>query len=175
MIPNLRDVGESINLIHGQDTLQVGLLFRGGSVNGLFSKDELPDIKTIINLRKGPDQEFEGIKNIHIPATDTLDNYFTEENRIQVWVNQVLLAVTTCDNWPILIHCTAGKDRTGVIIAVILKAIGVEDKEIEEDYLFSEGIPGTKHIEITLNGIKDIKTYIQNSEIINKLKKKLLL
>jgi len=34
----------------------------------------------------------------------------------------------------ILIHCTAGKDRTGVVAAIILKLAGVSDEEIANDY-----------------------------------------
>jgi len=35
---------------------------------------------------------------------------------------------------PILFHCTAGKDRTGIAAALILYALGVEDQTIYEDY-----------------------------------------
>jgi len=38
----------------------------------------------------------------------------------------------------IVIHCTAGKDRTGVAIALILEAVGVERPAIVEDYASSE-------------------------------------
>jgi hypothetical protein len=34
----------------------------------------------------------------------------------------------------LLIHCTAGKDRTGVVAAIILKLAGVSDEEIANDY-----------------------------------------
>ena len=128
-------------------------------INELFGKEELPNVKTIINLRKGPDNYFDGIRNIHIPATDTLDNYLTERNGIKVWINTVLSALVSCNDWPILIHCTAGKDRTGVIIATILKSIGVEDEVIKEEYLFSDGVPGTSHIEIALKGLEEINDY----------------
>ncbi|KAL0580709.1 hypothetical protein V5O48_001267 [Marasmius crinis-equi] len=33
-----------------------------------------------------------------------------------------------------IFHCTAGKDRTGVIAAIILKLAGVDDQSIAEDY-----------------------------------------
>ena len=33
-----------------------------------------------------------------------------------------------------LVHCAAGKDRTGVVVAVILRAIGVTDTDIATDY-----------------------------------------
>ena len=38
---------------------------------------------------------------------------------------------------PILFHCTAGKDRTGVAAALILKALGVSREDIVEDYLLT--------------------------------------
>lgn len=39
----------------------------------------------------------------------------------------------------LLIHCTAGKDRTGVCAAVILDSVGVERAAIIEDYTRTEG------------------------------------
>jgi protein-tyrosine phosphatase len=38
---------------------------------------------------------------------------------------------------PFVIHCTAGKDRTGFGAALILHALGVPDETIHEDYLLS--------------------------------------
>ena len=38
---------------------------------------------------------------------------------------------------PIVVHCAAGKDRTGVAIAVLLSALGVERSTIMEDYLLT--------------------------------------
>jgi protein-tyrosine phosphatase len=38
---------------------------------------------------------------------------------------------------PLLIHCTAGKDRTGFAVAMLLHALGVAHEEIEQDYLAS--------------------------------------
>jgi len=40
---------------------------------------------------------------------------------------------------PVLIHCTAGKDRTGFAIAILLAALGVPMEEIMADYLASLG------------------------------------
>lgn len=39
----------------------------------------------------------------------------------------------------VLVHCTAGKDRTGFLIAVLLSAIGVGSADILADYLKSAG------------------------------------
>jgi protein-tyrosine phosphatase len=41
------------------------------------------------------------------------------------------------DSAPLVIHCTAGKDRTGFAAALILKALGVSDEVIAEDYLLT--------------------------------------
>ncbi|MBI5262854.1 MAG: tyrosine-protein phosphatase [Bradyrhizobium sp.] len=38
---------------------------------------------------------------------------------------------------PLVIHCTAGKDRTGFACALILYALGVSDNTISEDYLLT--------------------------------------
>ena len=41
------------------------------------------------------------------------------------------------DRAPLVIHCTAGKDRTGFACALILHALGVADEVIAEDYLLT--------------------------------------
>src|SRR5207237_8754780 len=41
------------------------------------------------------------------------------------------------DHAPLVIHCTAGKDRTGFACALILHALGVPDDLISEDYLLT--------------------------------------
>lgn len=35
---------------------------------------------------------------------------------------------------PVLVHCTAGKDRTGIVVAVLLRAVGVSRTAIIADY-----------------------------------------
>jgi protein-tyrosine phosphatase len=39
---------------------------------------------------------------------------------------------------PAVVHCTGGKDRTGVVIAVVLSALGVPDDVIVADFVLSE-------------------------------------
>ncbi|MGH9043977.1 MAG: tyrosine-protein phosphatase [Acidimicrobiales bacterium] len=38
---------------------------------------------------------------------------------------------------PLVVHCTAGKDRTGVLVAVVLSLLGVEDETVMADYELS--------------------------------------
>ena len=41
---------------------------------------------------------------------------------------------------PVLVHCTVGKDRTGVTIAVTLAAAGVDEAAVVDDYARTEGL-----------------------------------
>ena len=43
-------------------------------------------------------------------------------------------------NWPILIHCSAGKDRAGVAVTLILEALGVDRETIMEEFLLTNEI-----------------------------------
>lgn len=42
------------------------------------------------------------------------------------------------DHLPLLYHCTAGKDRTGVFSALLLRTLGVPEKTILEDYALTD-------------------------------------
>ena len=53
---------------------------------------------------------------------------------------QIARIVTTLaqpDALPALVHCTAGKDRTGLIVALLLAVAGVDAATISEDYALS--------------------------------------
>jgi protein-tyrosine phosphatase len=39
---------------------------------------------------------------------------------------------------PVLFHCAAGKDRTGVAAALVLSALGVSDEQIVADYALTD-------------------------------------
>ncbi|KAL2255637.1 hypothetical protein VTK26DRAFT_2972 [Humicola hyalothermophila] len=48
------------------------------------------------------------------------------------------LASPTTPPTPLLVHCTAGKDRTGVIVALVLALCGVDDETIAHEYNLTE-------------------------------------
>ena len=41
-------------------------------------------------------------------------------------------------NYPVLVHCTAGKDRTGVLLGMLMDVLGCEDEDIALEYGLSE-------------------------------------
>ncbi len=42
------------------------------------------------------------------------------------------------DAYPLAIHCGAGRDRTGIIVACVLDLLDVEDNAIASDYALSD-------------------------------------
>jgi protein-tyrosine phosphatase len=46
---------------------------------------------------------------------------------------------------PTLVHCAAGKDRTGIVTAVLLSGVGVSDENVVADYLLTgERLPAVR-------------------------------
>lgn len=53
-------------------------------------------------------------------------------------VKQVFDVLADDRNWPVLVHCTQGKDRTGLIVMLVLFLLDVGDDVIDKDYRLSE-------------------------------------
>lgn len=47
---------------------------------------------------------------------------------------EALMVFTDRSNYPVLVHCTQGKDRTGLVIALALASANVEEHKIVEDF-----------------------------------------
>ena len=53
---------------------------------------------------------------------------------------KVMEVVLDQSNWPILIHCNAGKDRAGVAVTLIMEALGVDRETIMDEFLLTNEI-----------------------------------
>jgi protein-tyrosine phosphatase len=53
-------------------------------------------------------------------------------------VLEALREIANADR-PVVVHCTAGKDRTGIVIALALLAVGVDRDAVTDDYAATEG------------------------------------
>jgi hypothetical protein len=64
---------------------------------------------------------------------------------LPAWMSPRLRAIFTRiaqGDVPVLVHCAAGKDRTGIAVALLLTVLDVPHETIIEDYLSSrEGVP----------------------------------
>jgi len=85
-------------------------------------------------------------------------NRFTERQSMEHMVNgyrmiadeglpsyqELMTLVLDESNWPILIHCNAGKDRAGIATMLILEALGVDRETIMEDFLLTNEVSRTE-------------------------------
>lgn len=157
---NFRDVGEFVNLLAEQELLRTKRLYRGGKITYLENLSQIETPKTIINLRRGQDPYFSNVNMLHIATDNQLEVYDTSNNKVRYWLNEVIMCFQNGQiNFPVFIHCTSGKDRTGVVIVALLTLLDIPQDIIIEEYLLSEGEIRRDWIEQALNGIGDTKKY----------------
>jgi protein-tyrosine phosphatase len=69
------------------------------------------------------------------PETLTLaENYLWTLDRFAGYVAEVMAAIAGAPEGGVLVHCAAGKDRTGLISALLLGLVGVPAETIAADY-----------------------------------------
>jgi len=78
----------------------------------------------------------------HFPAVDSATDRVTQYNlmleHFQPEIVRIVQAVAQAPAGGVLLHCHAGKDRTGVAVALLLGLAGVPDDAIAADYAASE-------------------------------------
>lgn len=161
---NFRDVGGCATR-EGRAVAR-GRLFRSDSLAAISPGDveRLRDlgIRTIIDLRR-PDEvanfgrivDAEWWRYHHIPPTHPLwdDSTFDAAAGVARFladryldliehggrdIATALRLLADPDRTPAVVHCFAGKDRTGVLIALALTLVGVSDRDIADDYALTD-------------------------------------
>ena len=80
-------------------------------------------------------------------ATATRDVYLIFLERFNRNVAAAVRAVANAPEGGVVIHCAGGKDRTGLLTALLLHIAGVGTDEIAQDYALSEKRLRTRHEE----------------------------
>ena len=70
---------------------------------------------------------------------DLVDLYRGSIDRNGRTIAQAVRRIALAPDGGILIHCAAGKDRTGLLVAVLLAALGTPDEPIIADYAATQG------------------------------------
>ena len=87
------------------------------------------------------------------PDTVTLaETYLWSLERFSGLMTQAMEAVARAPEGAVLIHCAAGKDRTGLISALLLGAVGVPAATIADDYALTAELLRPRDLEWLENG-----------------------
>ena len=112
------------------DYLQIPLL-KDGAV-GITHETGSDPMTIIRNLRKHPEKLKEMVPDFKALYSDIVTDDYSREQLGKVIAT---LKANAESNRCTLFHCTAGKDRTGIVSMALLKDFGVGDDEIIKDYL----------------------------------------
>lgn len=140
----------------GTPGLRRGLLFRSGALNDPDASGlaELAAVRiaTVVDLREpgevtsAPDIVPAGIRVVNvplycgsIPVSEPIETVYRHllQNCAQAMTSAVGEVIRNL-NGGVLVHCAAGKDRTGLVIALVLDAVGASHRAIVEDYSCTE-------------------------------------
>lgn len=156
---NVRELGGY--LVEGGRT-RPAVLLRGDSLHRLTPADQqaLIDygVRTIIDLRHGAELETapgvfsasSAVTYCHIPiirqapsvdsgmptSLEPVYQFFVDH--CQQGFAEALAAIAEAETGAVLFHCTAGKDRTGVLAALVLSIAGADEDTIAEDFALTE-------------------------------------
>ena len=162
---NVRDLG-GLTTVAGE-RLRRGVAYRADGLHRLPPEEvrrlaEL-GVRTVVDLRSAGEIEAaasvagDGIVVLHLPVlrdvwspealqddatpvdavTFLVDRYLEMLDEGAAAIAAVFELLATEGSRPIAFHCSAGKDRTGVIAALLLATAGVSDDDIAEDYTTS--------------------------------------
>lgn len=164
---NFRDVGAFINLISAEEIMPEGRILRGGSIDYVEDIKEIESPASIINLRNGHDRFDWELDYYHFPMANKVEKYHTSQKEVRAWLNGILVLFEEDTlQYPVLIHCLSGKDRTGIVIAMILKVLEIPNAIIIEEYMLSDGEVQEVWIMTALDGFEDMARYFRRIDLL---------
>jgi protein tyrosine/serine phosphatase len=158
---NFRDLGGHRTATGA--TLRWRKLFRSDSLAGV-SPDDRQSLRalglvTVLDLRSAAEVALGGrfedrdVTVHHLPFPDLLDpatdwaawndsryvadQYFDLCSSAHDSIMEALAILTDPSAYPAVIHCSLGKDRTGVLVALLLRALGVPTRDTVDEYALS--------------------------------------
>ena len=105
---------------------------RLGSTSVVYSELDVLTDEIIAERRKQREEAF--ARGDTDPATLIAEGYHQLLHHGRVAFAAALERVSTPQGAPALVHCSVGKDRTGVLVALLLDAAGVHRADIVADY-----------------------------------------
>jgi protein-tyrosine phosphatase len=149
---NLRDVGGYP--VEGGGCVRWRTLFRSDALYRLDAAGVATvtglGLRTVVDLRSQPEVDLApspvGGRVTHVPlltggvpdvplSLGDLYHHLVNERAEQI--GAAIAALCGGGAMPALVHCSAGKDRAGVVVALILAVLGVPDEVIAADYALS--------------------------------------
>lgn len=121
------------------------------------------DLRTDQEMEEKPNPSIEGVNFIHMPIFEEATAGITREYGTrsfgairamtsmpdlyrsmteEQWLDNLVAVVKKIlslseEELPVLFHCSVGKDRTGIIAALLLFYFGASEKDVIEDYLYT--------------------------------------
>jgi hypothetical protein len=149
-VANARDLGGWT--LQDGTKIPYGRVFRSGKLSKASAADLATlrklGIRTSIDLRSeaevlidGKDPVgaggLSGTTSAPMAGVSSEDGYRDLVKNDKASIAKAFSALADGNSYPVIIHCTAGKDRTGVVIALLLELLGVSRKQIVDEYLLS--------------------------------------
>ena len=150
-VDNARDIGGYKTYLVNNGVIKQGLYYRTARLQSVRSEGKRVIAKDLgirreINLRGTDfDPKIDGVEYHYIPIRNS--NKETRFTDYDEEYKKVFKLMSEADEYPILLHCHAGADRTGVMSFALLALLGVEYKDIAKDYAFTSfGLQGKRYI-----------------------------
>ena len=147
---NVRDIGGWETVDGG--TIRQGLLYRGSEMDGAVEPTYLltdagrNDMLTVLGIRLdmdlrtkedtplGKDMLGANVNHVYYPCA-MYNGIFTDAGKKVV--RDIFSDLANPSNYPIYLHCTYGKDRTGTICYLLEALLGVREEDLIRDFKLS--------------------------------------